>query len=152
MCKYNVLEKLFYRRMKILIFCLQRLIFQVIIKRTFVCGLRTMLPITCPLKTLMIVVLLVSIAGEKIVQKIKVIISTCSREPLRSSGLDFIERRTYHEACCLEIFKETFTLFSAKFRKCLRYSLEVAISFLTVFAEFLLVTISSRTELTSDTF
>ena len=59
-----------------------------------------------PLKTLMIVVLTVVYSRGKIGQKTKVIVCTCSREPLRSSGLDFIERRTYHEACCLENIHE----------------------------------------------
>ena len=81
---------------------------EVIIKRMFVSGLRTMLPVTRPLKILMIVVLTVVHSRGKMVQKIKVIISTCSKEPLTSCGLDFIERRTYHEACCVENIQGNF--------------------------------------------
>ena len=46
-------------------------IFQVIITCMFVCGLRNMLPVTCPFKTLMIVVLTVVHSRGKISTKDK---------------------------------------------------------------------------------
>ena len=67
--------------------------------------------------SVMIVVLTVVHAGEKMRQKIKVIVCTCSRELLRSSGLDFIERRTYNEACCLENIHKNFYVIPCKIHK-----------------------------------
>ena len=66
---------------------------------------------------LMKVVLTVVHSREKMGQKIKVIACTCSKEPLRSSGLNFIERRTYHAACCLENIHKNFYVIPCEIHK-----------------------------------